>query len=212
MNKFSRLIATASLVLASALAPSASFAHSDIVSTTPAAGSTVEAGTVDIVVEFNEDLLQDANSAGSEIKVVETSTGNELMAGCVYVEGSRLHARAALDVDGGVTVTWRTVADDGHPVSESYEFNVSNPDGIALTDPVGFCEGGRTYAEGTDISLMYQTKVDIAPQPTPTSTTSNDSSGGLLGLGVGIAFIVVFAVIGGLQTKRRLDKEARKNR
>ena len=212
MNKLTRLLATAALVFVAAITPSAGFAHSEVVSATPAPGSTVDAGDVDIDIEFNEDLMQDENSAGSEIKVVETATGEEIMAGCVYVEGSHLHARAGLYVDGAVTVTWRTVADDGHPVSESYEFNVSNPKKLIRIDPNDFCDKGRTYAEGTDIGDMFRNEVIATPSPTAVEKKTNDSSGGLLGLAVGVAFIVVFSVIGGLQTKRRLDKEARKNR
>jgi hypothetical protein len=53
---------------------------------------------------------------------------------------------------------------------------------------------------------------DVTATATDATKTTNDGTGGLLGLGVGVAFIVVFAVIGGLQTKRRLDKEARKNK
>lgn len=212
MNKLTRLIASSALVFAGALIPAASFAHSEVVSVTPTPGSTVDAGDINIDVEFNEDLMQDANSAGSEIKVVNSATGEDISAGCVYVEGAHLHARMVGYVDGPVTVTWRTVADDGHPVSESFEFTVSNPKGMIRTDMNDFCEAGRTYAEGTDLGDMYRTNVVPAPTASADDTKGNDSSGGLLGLGVGVAFIVVFSVIGGLQAKRRMDKEARKNR
>jgi methionine-rich copper-binding protein CopC len=197
MNKLTRLIAAGIIVVATSFTPTASFAHAEVVSSTPAAGSTVEAGFVDIDIEFNEDLLQSPDSSGSEIQIVDTTTKQLVTVDCVRVDGSHLYARAALFSNGPVKLTWRTVADDGHPISDSYEFKVTNPDGLN---------------QGTG-SMCAVEKMDvIAPAPTNEPKKGNDASGGLLGLGVGVAFIVVFAVIGGIQTKRRLEKEASKNK
>ncbi len=197
MNKLTRFFAAGIIVVATSMAPTASFAHADVVSSNPAAGSTVQAGNIDIDIEFNEDLLQSPDSSGSEIQIVDNTTKELVTVDCVRVDGAHLIARAALFANGPVTLTWRTVADDGHPISEKYDFNVTNPDGLN---------------KGTG-SLCGIEKMDVvATAPAKDAGKGNDSSGGLLGLGVGVAFIVVFSVIGGIQTKRRLDKEARKNK
>ncbi|MCX8529312.1 MAG: copper resistance protein CopC [Rhodoluna sp.] len=197
MNKLTRLIAAGIIVVATSFTPTASFAHAEVVSSTPAAGSTVEAGYVDIDIEFNEDLLQSPDSSGSEIQIVDNTTKELVTVDCVRVDGAHLIARAALFSNGPVKLTWRTVSDDGHAMSESYDFNVTNPDGLN---------------QGTGSMCAVEKMNVIAPAPASDDTKRNDSSGGLLGLGVGVAFIVVFAVIGGIQTKRRLDKEASKNK
>ena len=163
-------------MVATAFAPTASFAHAEVVSSNPAAGSTVQAGNVDIDIEFNEDLLQSPDSAGSEIQIVDNTTKERVNVDCVRVDGAHLIARAALFANGPVTLTWRTVADDGHPISESYDFTVTNPDGLN---------------QGTG-SLCGIEKMDVV-SPTPASDASkgNNSNGGLIGLGVGLIHVCV---------------------
>lgn len=197
MNKLMRVLAASSIVIGSTFSASASFAHAEVVSSNPAPDSTVSAGAIDIDIEFNEALMQSPDSSGSEIQIVNQTTKEVQTVDCVTVNGAHLTARAALYFDGPATLTWRTVADDGHPISESYNFNVSNPK-------------GETQSSGSLCAVEKST--DVTATATDATKTTNDGTGGLLGLGVGVAFIVVFAVIGGLQTKRRLDKEARKNK
>lgn len=197
MNKWMRLIAAASIVIGSSFSASASFAHADVVATNPVAGSTVQAGVIDIDIEFNEALMQSPIASGSDIQIVNETTKELQSVQCVTVNGAHLTARAALYFDGPATLTWRTVADDGHPISESYTFNVSNPK-------------GETQSSGGLCAVEKST--EMTATATDTTKKGNDGTGGLLGLGVGVAFIVVFSVIGGLQTKRRLDKEASKTK
>lgn len=202
MNKFARLFAAAAIVLGFTSIPTASFAHAEVVSATPAPDSTVDADNFfKIDITFNEALLQTAGEAGSAIKLVSDSTGQEIHVDCVYVDGAHLVAQAALFESGSVTLTWRTVADDGHPISDSYKFNVTGSQD-APKDFVGYCVSGRAYA----LNSAPQT-----PAPISGSTTAVNSGSGLIGLGVGVVIIVGFSIVGGIRAKRRMDEEANRN-
>lgn len=200
MNKILRLSLTALVALSTTFAPSASFAHTEIVSTNPSPDSVVEAGVIQLDMEFAEALLESPNSSGSEVKIT-AENGDEIVVDCVYVDGPNLRAKAVLDTEGEMTLTWRTVGEDGHAISDSFNFSVSNTNGFVAGDTANLCEPRSDYS------------VNGAGEPTaePLAGASSDNSG-LVGLGLGILFILVFSVIGGIQAKRRQDKDIRANR
>ena len=200
MNKILRLSLTALVALSTTFAPSASFAHTDIVSTNPSPDSVVEAGVIQLDMEFAEALLESPNSSGSEVKIT-AENGDEIVVDCVYVDGPNLRAKAVLDTEGEMTLTWRTVGEDGHAISDSFNFSVSNTNGFVAGDTANLCEPRSDYS------------VNGAGEPAaePLAGASSDNSG-LVGLGLGILFILVFSVIGGIQAKRRQDKDIKANR
>lgn len=196
MNKLTRIL-TIALIAASALvAPTASFAHDELVSSSPAAGSTVDAGDIAIDIEFGEDLMAATDAAGTEIMIVNDTTNEVLPVDCISVEGNHLYATAALYLDGPVTLTWRTVAEDGHPISESYGFNVTNPDGLQPGE-------GILCAMASSNNMVDSEPMTLAGEPGPDT--------GLIGLGIGIVIIIGFSILGALKIKRREDAEE-KNR
>lgn len=196
MNKLTRIL-TIALIAASALvAPTASFAHDELVSSSPAAGSTVEAGDIAIDIEFGEALMASTDAAGTEIMIVNDTTNEVLPVDCISVEGNHLYATAALYLDGPVTLTWRTVAEDGHPISESYGFNVTNPEGLVPGE-------GSLCAMARSNVMADSEPMTLAGEPGPDT--------GLIGLGIGIVIIIGFSILGALKIKRREDAEE-KNR
>lgn len=204
MRRISRVLALATLATAAVFAPSASFAHTEIVSATPAADSTVNAGVIDIDLTFGENLLESADSQGSAIQITDDSTGDTVYVDCVYVSGAHLYAKAGLYANGPVTLTWRTVADDGHAVSDSYTFTVNNPNNETLGDTTGFCPEGQVYATNEVAVMKYNT----APEAVSDKPAKKTSDNGLLvGLGFGVVVVFLFALVGALQTKRRWAKE-----
>ncbi|MEY4452720.1 MAG: hypothetical protein RIT51_398 [Actinomycetota bacterium] len=200
MNKILRLTFAGLVTFAATLAPSASFAHTEIVSTNPTPDSVVEAGVIELDMEFAEALLESPDSSGSEVKIT-SANGDAILVDCVYVEGPNLRAKAVLDTEGEMTLTWRTVGEDGHAISDSFNFSVANTSGFVAGDTANLCEPRTDYA------------VNGAGEPTaePLAGAASDNSG-LIGLGLGILFVLVFSVIGGIQAKRRQDKDIRANR
>ena len=198
MNKLTRILTIALISAAAIVSPTASFAHDELVASTPAAGSTVEAGDVAIDIEFGEALMASSDAAGTEIMIVNDTTNEVLPVDCISVDGNHLYATAALYLDGPVTLTWRTVAEDGHPISESYGFNVTNPEGLE-------------QGEGSLCAMAQSNMIEDGEPMTIAAPENTGPDSGLIGLGIGIVIIIGFSVLGALKIKRREDAEE-KNR
>ena len=153
------------------LAPaSVAFAHSDLQSTSPLAGETVEAGRIDVTLKFNEEILSGQGS-GAVISVVGPLEGEsvEHSDGCVdAIRGSLVIEGVSLDEPGTYEVNWRVVSADGHPIEGVYEFTVENTTGYESAG-VGVCENSllgesKTTAENTDNTGGLPTSVPITPE------------------------------------------------
>lgn len=96
-------------------------AHTDLVSTSPTDGANVGATPpATIEVTFNEPTLL----TGSAI-VLNDASGNEVKLGELTQTGSTLSVAVPPDLPSGKsTVTWRTVADDGHVITGTFSFTV----------------------------------------------------------------------------------------
>ena len=96
------------------ITPSA-MAHDDVVSSYPAAGETVEAGPIGILIDFSNDVMANENNEGFEIRVSD-SQGNVQPVGCLNASGATLSSTASLAADGDYVVDWRSVGNVGHDV------------------------------------------------------------------------------------------------
>jgi methionine-rich copper-binding protein CopC len=128
----SQRIAVSILVAGIALfAPiSSASAHTDLVITSPIAGSDVNASQTTISLTFAEPMLIE----GAAIVVVD-STGTTLDSPAPTQEGATLSIPWPADLTpGNVTVQWRASADDGHVLSGEFSFNytAAAEGGIAL--------------------------------------------------------------------------------
>jgi methionine-rich copper-binding protein CopC len=95
-------------------------AHDQLVSTSPANGSTVQAAPTEVSLTFAEIVLD--TDGGTQMKVTDAG-GSSLNDGATTVQDNvvtqRIHAATGL-----VTVLWRAVSEDGHPVSGTFSFTV----------------------------------------------------------------------------------------
>jgi methionine-rich copper-binding protein CopC len=95
-------------------------AHSELVRSQPAAGSTAPAGLRELVLEFNEPI------GGGSTLTIFAGTFSPTAGVETSVEGQVLTARLAEPLPAGTyTVEWRVIGADGHPVQGSYQFAVS---------------------------------------------------------------------------------------
>ena len=98
---------------------SSASAHTDLVSTSPAADSDVNASQENISLTFSEPMLLD----GAAIVVVD-STGATLDSPAPTQDGASLSIPWPADLTPGkVTVQWRATAADGHVLSDEFVFN-----------------------------------------------------------------------------------------
>jgi len=119
MKKVIALVATIAMALGTA--PSAS-AHAQLQSSFPKAGSLVRVWPNRIWVEFDGDLIVLGGSKVNQLSIRDSS-GNIVETKPSIVAGARLTTETLKPAKNGkVTVMWRVVSEDGHPVSKSYSF------------------------------------------------------------------------------------------
>ena len=156
VQKISAALAT--IALMSMLATPAT-AHTETETTSPSSGETVASGEQLISVTFTDKILDLADS--SEIVVVDAD-GNVAPTDCSGIENKKIYTNAFLAKKGKYQVTWRTVAEDGHPISGKFSFQVSEDSTTEYSKP----------ACATDLPEPKPTVI-IAP-PTKTATPTDN--------------------------------------
>ncbi|MEN9957672.1 MAG: hypothetical protein RIR46_1280 [Actinomycetota bacterium] len=204
LNTFTRTLVALALGFGLNLAPaSVALAHSDLQSTSPLAGETVEAGRIDITLKFNEEILSGEGS-GAVISVTGPFEGEstEHSDGCVdAIRGSLVIEGVSLDQPGTYEVNWRVVSADGHPIEGIYDFTVVNTTGYEASG-VGVCANSllgepKTTTENTG---GLPASVPITPEE------------GLIG---GLVVITLMAIGGAFllrKQERRLSESQERDR
>ncbi|MFM2384589.1 MAG: hypothetical protein RL166_463 [Actinomycetota bacterium] len=155
MNSLNKFLALVALVSLSIVPVSSASAHTETSRTTPSAGETVDAGIQTVEVVFTDKILNLADS--SEISITDAS-GNQVETACIEVDNKSITADAFLPTSGEYKVVWRTVAEDGHPITGKFAFEVQ---GVAEKTDFVSC-----------IELASQGTTVIA---TPKATTTEES-------------------------------------
>lgn len=157
MNTAKKLFSTFALIILAVLPVSPASAHTEIDHTSPSEGSSVAAGVQTVSVVFTDKILNLDNS--SEI-VITNEAGDNVEVGCVSVENTSLSVDAFLPTAGVYKVVWRTVAEDGHPISEAFKFNVTGS-----ADKGDFISCQDSAAQGT--AVIAEPKASSTKEATP---------------------------------------------
>jgi methionine-rich copper-binding protein CopC len=142
-------------LLVSLLTGPAALAHDDVIDQVPAPGSSVEAGPLDIKLDFSNELLN--IGSGAEI-VVTAPDGSLAPTTCAELNGTLATARTELDQAGTYTVAWRVVSSDGHPIEGSYEFELLNSSGYVASgniEPCLIATSVETQEDSTNYWLLF---------------------------------------------------------
>lgn len=168
------LCALAAVLVAAAPAQ----AHTTLKEASPAKDSTVPPPS-QIVLTFNDEVMVP--------RVVVTDAGGAThQSGAAQVDGVKvIQAIEGTLEPGTYTVSWRVVAQDGHPITGTYEFTV---EGTPQT-PTASAEPAQTAPATPEVSA---------------SPAASQSGGGSSGwLWVVLAALVIAAVAGGVSLVRR---------
>ncbi len=105
-------------------------AHDVLVGTQPADGAVLDEAPTQVVLTFA------AEQAGVGAEVVVTGPdGSSWSDGAAVASGATVTQALAADLpDGAYTVAWRSVAQDGHPVTGTFGFTLDAPDADPATD------------------------------------------------------------------------------
>ncbi|MFE7844623.1 copper resistance protein CopC [Microbacterium sp. NPDC057407] len=106
-----------------ALLPAASAeAHDEFLGSTPAPDSTVDAVPDDLTLTFSGAIATDPGA--SEVAVTDAS-GASLIDGSPTAQDNVLTQPLRGEASGIVTVLWKVVSSDGHPISGQFSFTVT---------------------------------------------------------------------------------------
>lgn len=184
------------LTLISLLWASPAHAHDELVSTDPAADSSVAALPAQLTLTFSGELATDPGA--TELAVTDAS-GASLADGDPVVSGTVVTQPLTGAASGTVTVLWKVVSSDGHPISGEHAFTVTAP-----ASPTASPTAEPT-AEPTEIAT---------PEPVVTATPVQDDSsfgdvwpwviGGLLVAAIGGA--VLYLLVSRARRQKELER------
>jgi len=181
----------AGLALALLIGPAApASAHSELVESTPAAGSTLKEPPTEVELVFGEDVQQQGGSIvvslqDTVVSQQNTFTVNDNVAS-VQLQGA--------DQPGTYNVAFRVVSADGHTVRDTftYELNGSTPTATSSADPTG-------------------SEVTLTPSTSPLTSDSNsdDSTGAVVWvLGIGAIGLALVAALIAVAVRGRRDRSS----
>ncbi|HEV7624852.1 MAG TPA: copper resistance CopC family protein [Amnibacterium sp.] len=104
-------------------------AHDYLVSSTPAAGSTVTTSPEQVTLTFDAAVLSTGN--GSDVVAVTGPGGKHFETACPVVGNDGVSTAVRLGPPGTYTVSWRVVSADGHPVADSIRFRYAPVSGAS---------------------------------------------------------------------------------
>ena len=164
-------VLAAGLLAAAALFVPASpaAAHDELVSTDPAAGATLEALPAQITFSYSADILTDA---GATVIEVTDSSGASLADGAPTVSGAEVTQALKQSASGTVTVKWRVVSSDGHPIDGDFAFSVPAAAATPSATATPTASAGPAPAESatpaqTPNATPLPTENTSAPSPLP---------------------------------------------
>ena len=111
---------------------SPAYSHSSLVSASPSSGSVLVDFPMEIVLDFNEELLVIGQDDPNSVEVFDAA--GDLVSGNSKVSGARISAGLSINGNGIYTVKYRAASKDGHVVEDSYDFEVQSP--IAISAPI----------------------------------------------------------------------------
>lgn len=187
-TRFRVVSALAALAVAASglLAASPANAHDALVSSDPAADATVDVLPEKLTLAFSAELL----SGGGNDVVVTDAEGTALDDGDAVVDGTQLvQALLPEAAPGAVTVVWRAVSSDGHPIAGEYVFTVAAPSPTSSDEPAPEPTATRTAPVET-----------VTANPAPASGTgASDPLPWVLGA---LAILVLAAIVVALLVAR----------
>ncbi|MGC5221884.1 copper resistance protein CopC [Micromonospora sp. DT81.3] len=180
---------------------SPAFAHDELVSSDPAAGSVLTEAPAAVLLTFSAELT--TGEGATEVQVLDAA-GTVVNDGDALTEGTTVTQPLFPDLENGAyRVLWKVVSGDGHPISAEFAFTVEAAQPVPTATP---SESATPSAEPSEEATTAP-----AVTETPLPVEEADSSATLPWVLFGI---VGAAILGGVvyllvsRSRRRRDTEA----
>ena len=186
MRKFT----VSALVLGLITVSSPVFAHDELTATSPIAGSTVEAGSIPVILSFGEAPMDLPFGQGNLIAIADNKTKEQLGAACAKVNGNELSTIVHISAPGEYKILWRVASEDGHVNSGDFTFTVVNNSNYSTDTPGNQCFDDN----GVPLDATKQELLSTKIQP---------DDGLVSGIFWALGVTLLAALVGGLLVKRR---------
>ncbi|WP_255364290.1 copper resistance CopC family protein [Frigoribacterium sp. MCBA15_019] len=202
-------------------------AHDYVVSSTPAAGSTVDSSPATVSITFNDVILDLSGTGSSNVLEVTDAAGLHYEDGCSTTSGPTLATGVALGAPGAYTMTYQAVSADGHTVSDAVPFTYAPAAGTAEGDgsptrpscgSAGGAGGGSDAPTGDEtdaaspsastepeMTTMATPGDDTVATPSAASESGSVNAGLVIGIAVAIVVLAAAGVVVAIVTGRRRD-------
>ncbi|MBD8023888.1 copper resistance CopC family protein [Microbacterium gallinarum] len=167
-------------------------AHDELIGSSPSADSTVEGVPAQLALTFSGAIATDAGA--SEVAVTDAA-GTSLIDGAPTAQDNVLTQPLTGEASGEITVLWKVVSSDGHPISGRFAFTVT-PASTPTPTATGTPAPTPTPTE-TSEPTQEPTATPSATVPADSETTGSDVWPWVLvgivviALGGGIAYLLV---------------------
>ncbi len=190
-----RRAAVAALTCGLVLVSPAALAHDALVGTDPPDGAVLDAAPTQVVLTFSAQQTP----VGAEV-VVTCADGAAWSDGEAVVSGVTVTQALRPGVpDGPCTVAWRSVAQDGHPVTGSFGFEVAAP----RPEPTPSEEEPSPSEEPASV----EPTADPTPtEPTPAQEPDGDDDGGVTWWVAAAGFVLAAGTAALLARRRRVGR------
>jgi methionine-rich copper-binding protein CopC len=181
------LLPLLALIMAATVLAAPAHAHDVLTGSEPADGAQLDAAPDELVLTFNNELLDSAQAV-----VVTDASGATVAEGSPQVDGAT--ATLALpDLGGGqYAVTWSVVSSDGHRIGGELTFSVAQPAPAATAAPAA----PASPQAGTP-SPDQLTTPDDATSPDATAADPDENEDGMLsGVPAWLVILVAAGVAG----------------
>ncbi|WP_431806342.1 copper resistance CopC family protein [Microbacterium paraoxydans] len=176
-------IALAAALLAAFLvlvSPLSASAHDALVSSSPAADSSVDTLPAELTLTFSAKLI---DGEGATEVVVTDPSGANVADGAATVDGAIVtQPLSGTGPAGAYRVVWKVVSSDGHPTSGEFAFTVTTGDDAATTAP--------TAAPPTAPATATPGEQTATPEPAAPAATPDDP-----GASAWVWVLVILAVL-----------------
>ena len=167
-------------------------AHDELLGSDPAADSTLDALPAQLTLTFSGEIADDA---GASVVEVTDASGASLVDGTPTAQDNVLTQPLTGEASGAVTVLWKVVSSDGHPISGEFTFTVA---------------GAPTPTETATPTPTETSAPTQSAEPTPTVTSepvADEGSSALPWIIAGVlALALIAAVVYLLVSRSRREK------
>ncbi|MCW2166303.1 hypothetical protein B0I12_003475 [Microbacterium hydrothermale] len=163
-------------------------AHDALVQSSPAADSVVSATPAEVSMTYSGEVF-DASSAIA-VEVIDSSGANVALTPPVVADTTVTQAVKPVTSPGVVTVRWRVVSSDGHPISGEYAFTVDAP-----VTPTASAEPDPSATTGAPSSSEQSPAISSTPEQSATADAVAEVEEPRSGIGLPLLVTGVAVVI-----------------